>query len=153
MTFVDIIFASDVMQVAGARLRSFEGAHQGPTGTASVALKGCQMTFLRWSILQDDYFSSICLFGNEPRRTKVQLEWENTRAYIRSLVEIMDWRKLSIRDAYQILVTMFVKGGGDPEDPQISLSSVQRIVEEVRGEATQKIREQKFPERVVLHFD
>ena len=67
--------------------------------------------------------------------------------------EIMDWRKLSIRDAYQILVTMFVKGGGDPEDPQISLSSVQRIVEEVRGEATQKIREQKFPERVVLHFD
>ena len=63
MTFVDITFESDVMQVAGARLRSSEGAHQGPTGTASVALKGCQMTFLRWSILQDDYFSSICLFG------------------------------------------------------------------------------------------
>ena len=60
---------------------------------------------------------------------------------------------MSIRDAYQILLTMYVKGGGNPEDPQISFATVQRVVEEVRNEALQKIEQQDFPDKITLHFD
>ena len=65
----------------------------------------------------------------------------------------MDWRKLSVRDAYQILLQMFVRGGGDPNDPHISLTTVQRVGKEVREEASKNIKEQDFPEKAVLHFD
>ena len=94
----------------------------------------------------------------EPGSTKskskaVQLEWSDTRSYIRSLVEEMDFRRLSIRDAHHILVSMFIKGGGNPEDQSISYGSVERIVQEVRAEADARAKEQEFPERGVVHFD
>ena len=89
----------------------------------------------------------------EKKTTTVKLEWANPRSYIKSLVEIMDWRKMSIRDAYEILLTMFIKGGGSPQDPHISYATVQRIVEEVRNEAVTKIQRQDFPDNIILHFD
>ena len=91
--------------------------------------------------------------GKEAKTPKVELGWSNPRAYIKSLCEIMDWRKLSVRDAYHILLHMFVRGGGDANDPHISLSNVQNIVEECRNEAVVKIRSQDFPDRLCLHFD
>ena len=88
-----------------------------------------------------------------PKLKTVRLEWSDTRSYIRSLVEEMDWRHLSIRDAHHLLHTMFVKGGGDPNDQIISYASVQRMVEEVRAEAVERIKAQKFPQRAIVHFD
>ena len=89
----------------------------------------------------------------KPRSKAVRLEWSDTRSYIRSLVEEMDFRRLSIRDAHHILVAMFIKGGGNPDDQNISYGSVERIVEEVRAEADARAKEQEFPERGVVHFD
>ena len=89
----------------------------------------------------------------EEKSRVVHLQWENSRSFIKSLVEVMDWRKLSIQDVYQILLTMYVRGGGDPNDPGFSYTTVQRVVDEVRKEAVQKIKNQDFPEKVVLHFD
>ena len=91
--------------------------------------------------------------SEKPKSKSVKLEWSDTRAYIRSLVEEMDFRRLSIRDAHHLLVAMFIKGGGNPEDQCISYGSVERIIDEVRAEADARAKEQEFPERGVVHFD
>ena len=84
---------------------------------------------------------------------KVQLEWSDARSFIRSMVEEMDWRKLSVRDAHHLLLSMYIKGGGDPSNPMFSVSTVQRVVEEVRAEAVQTMQNQEFPDHPILHFD
>ena len=89
-----------------------------------------------------------------PAKSKeVRLQWNDTRSFIRSMVEEMDWRSLSIRDAHHLLKTMFIKGGGDPNDHNISFATVQRIVNEVREEASKEREKQSTPDRLVVHFD
>ena len=48
--------------------------------------------------------------SKEPKGKKVQLEWPNSNAYIRSFVDEMDWKKVFVRNAHHFLVTMHAKG-------------------------------------------
>ena len=80
----------------------------------------------------------------------VKLEWS---AFIKGLVEEMDWRKLSVRDTHHILTAMFVFGGGDLNEQCISYGSVEQIIDEVQEESARKTKEQEFSERCTVHFD
>ena len=48
---------------------------------------------------------------------------------------------------------MYVKGGGDPNDPGMSLSTIKRVVEEIREEALNAAKNPDIPNYAILHFD
>ena len=80
------------------------------------------------------------------------IDFPNVPAFVRSLVEVMDWRKWSINDVHKGLQNMHDRGNGNPAIT-ISRSMVDRMQKKCWDEAVGELKELDFPEQGALHFD
>ena len=87
-----------------------------------------------------------------PKAKPLRYDYDSKRNFIRSLVEVMDWRKMSIRDVHKALQHQHKAGGGD-RNVKVTKSMVERVLEEVRNDAVDEANGRSFPEQGLLHFD
>ena len=65
--------------------------------------------------------------------------FDKPKDFVRSLVEVMDWKKMLIRDVHMALRNQHQKVHGN-QKPPFSKSMVERVLEEVREDATKATR-------------
>ena len=101
---------------------------------------------------EDDEYLPPSSSKSAPKTKSYHQIFDSPKEFVRSLVEVMDWKKMTIRDVHAALRNQHRKTHGD-EKPPFSKSMVERVLEEVRDEATEEAKNRTYPEQGLLHFD